>query len=144
MPDDSPLDEDQPVAYATRFHLIGMNLRYGRMYLYNWGGTKIPLVLQADGRPPTAAARAVDLLQRRPAGRPDRGLWARAGRRAAEPCTGVRMPSRRTPGGVRRSRPCPTGRDAGTVHITRQPVLITLSPEGRGCPPVVGTDAPCR
>jgi hypothetical protein len=60
---DMPLDQTRAVDYATRFYLIGMYLRYDRMYFYNWGGTKIPLVLQAAGGPPTAAARAVNTLQ---------------------------------------------------------------------------------
>ncbi|NUQ95699.1 MAG: cobalamin ABC transporter substrate-binding protein, partial [Streptomyces sp.] len=64
IPEDQPLSQARAVAYATRFYLIGMYLRYDRMYFYNWGGTKIPLVLQAAGGAPTAAARAVDTLQR--------------------------------------------------------------------------------
>ncbi|OIK03741.1 hypothetical protein [Streptomyces monashensis] len=85
IPEDSPLDEDQAVAYATRLCLVGIYLRYGHMYCYDWGSAKIPLVLQADGGPPTAAARAVDRLQHWPAARPHHVLRARAGRRAAEP-----------------------------------------------------------
>lgn len=34
------------------------------MYFYNWGGTKIPIVLQAVGGVPTNAALAVEQLQR--------------------------------------------------------------------------------
>lgn len=64
IPEDRPLDQAHAIAYAARFYLVGMYLRYDRMYFYNWGGTKIPLVLQADGGAPTAAARAVDTLQR--------------------------------------------------------------------------------
>lgn len=60
---DRPLDQQHAIAYAVRFYLVGMYLRYGRMYFYNWGGTKIPIVLQAAGGPPTAAGRAVDRLQ---------------------------------------------------------------------------------
>ncbi|MGW2865978.1 helix-turn-helix domain-containing protein [Streptomyces sp. NPDC001205] len=61
---DRPLDSAQSVAYAVRFYLIGMYVRYARTYFYNWGGTKVPLVLQAAGGPPTEAARAVATLQR--------------------------------------------------------------------------------
>ncbi|WP_345348643.1 helix-turn-helix transcriptional regulator [Actinoallomurus liliacearum] len=64
IPADRPLDQRRSIAYATRFYLIGMYLRYQRMYFYNWGGTAIPLVLQAAGGRPTAAAQAVDTLQR--------------------------------------------------------------------------------
>ncbi|MFF4506571.1 helix-turn-helix domain-containing protein [Streptomyces sp. NPDC001401] len=63
IPEDHPLDQARAIAYATRFYLIGMYLRYDRMYFYNWGGTKIPLVLQADGGHPTAAAHAMATLQ---------------------------------------------------------------------------------
>lgn len=34
------------------------------MYFYNWGGTKIPIVLQPVGGVPTSAALAVEQLQR--------------------------------------------------------------------------------
>ncbi|MGW2815944.1 helix-turn-helix domain-containing protein [Streptomyces sp. NPDC001415] len=81
---DRPLDATQSIAYAVRFYLIGMYVRYARTYFYNWGGTKVPLVLQAAGGPPTEAARAVATLQEwlagaritscghgRPAGVPD-------------------------------------------------------------------------
>jgi hypothetical protein len=33
------------------------------MYFYNWGGRKLPIVLQAEGGPPTIAARYVERLQ---------------------------------------------------------------------------------
>ncbi|WP_438289905.1 helix-turn-helix domain-containing protein [Streptomyces sp. HUAS TT7] len=58
-----PLDAARSIAYAVRFYLIGMYVRYARTYFYNWGGTKVPLVLQAAGGPPTEAARAVATLQ---------------------------------------------------------------------------------
>lgn len=63
-----PVDEATAVAYATRFYLVGLYLRYQRMYFYAWGSRKLPIVLQAEGGPPTAAARAVGLLQRYLAG----------------------------------------------------------------------------
>jgi hypothetical protein len=62
----SALDEAKGRQYAVRFFLIGL---YGRpqglerMYFYNWGGSKIPIVLQAEGGPPTGAALAVARLQ---------------------------------------------------------------------------------
>lgn len=64
IPQDRKLDQLHAIAYAVRFFLIGMFVRYDRMYFYNWGGTKIPIVLQSVGGSPTAAAHAVDTLQR--------------------------------------------------------------------------------
>ncbi|MFF2847482.1 helix-turn-helix domain-containing protein [Streptomyces sp. NPDC058001] len=53
--------------YAVRFFLVGLygrdvNLR--RLYFYNWGSGRLPVVLQAEGGRPTKAARAVEQLQR--------------------------------------------------------------------------------
>lgn len=62
-----PLPEAQARNYAVRFFLVGIYARYlnlERMYFYNWGGTKIPIVLQAVGGAPTQAALAVEELQR--------------------------------------------------------------------------------
>lgn len=53
--------------YAVRFFLVGLYARdvnLERTYFYNWGGTKIPVVLQAVGGPPTSTALAVERLQR--------------------------------------------------------------------------------
>jgi hypothetical protein len=61
------LEEAKARQYAVRFFLVGLYGRSAhleRMYFYNWGGTKIPIVLQADGGPPTGAALAVARLQR--------------------------------------------------------------------------------
>lgn len=61
------LDETTARNYAVRFFLTGLyarNLNLERMYFYNWGGTKIPIVLQAVGGVPTRAALAVEQLQR--------------------------------------------------------------------------------
>jgi hypothetical protein len=56
------LSEDQAVNYAVRFYLIGLFVRYERMYFYNWGGTKVPIVLQpVDGAPTTAALFMAEL-----------------------------------------------------------------------------------
>ncbi|GAB2594132.1 hypothetical protein Aab01nite_82630 [Paractinoplanes abujensis] len=61
------LDEMTARNHAVRFFLVGLLARetyLERMYFYNWGGTKVPIVLQADGGTPTPAARAVERLQR--------------------------------------------------------------------------------
>jgi transcriptional regulator with XRE-family HTH domain len=61
-----PLDETTARNFAVRFFLVGLyarNYNLERMYFYNWGGTKVPIVLQPDGGEPTAAARAVATLQ---------------------------------------------------------------------------------
>ncbi|MDX3533700.1 beta-galactosidase [Streptomyces sp. MB09-01] len=59
-----PLDESTASAYAVRFFLVGLYARYPRMYYYNWGGTKIPIVMQPEGQPPTRAALYVEELRR--------------------------------------------------------------------------------
>lgn len=62
-----PLDPATARAHAVRYYLTGLygrTLNLERMYFYNWGGAKLPLVLQVEGREPTAAATAVDQLQR--------------------------------------------------------------------------------
>jgi hypothetical protein len=65
------LEEDRARDYAVRFYLVGLLARatnLQRMYFYNWGGTKIPIVLQPDQGVPTEAALAVQQLQRWVAG----------------------------------------------------------------------------
>ena len=60
------LPERKARDYAVRFFLVGLLAREAnlqRMYFYNWGGVKVPIVLQADGGSPTPAARAVEVLQ---------------------------------------------------------------------------------
>ncbi|MEU0518260.1 helix-turn-helix domain-containing protein [Streptosporangium sp. NPDC006007] len=67
IPLERPLDETRARNYAVRFFLTGLwarNVNLERMYFYNWGGTKIPIVLQAEGGAPTRAALAVEQLQR--------------------------------------------------------------------------------
>jgi hypothetical protein len=62
-----PLDETAARNHAVRFYLVGIYARkvnLERMYFYNWGGTKIPIVLQPVGGVPTSAALAVEQLQR--------------------------------------------------------------------------------
>ncbi|RZQ62337.1 helix-turn-helix domain-containing protein [Amycolatopsis suaedae] len=81
------LDPDRAAQHAVRFYLAGLYAGYRRMYFYNWGSSKIPIVLQVPGGPPTKAAQHVDRLhqwlsgsrisscgQGRTAGLPDH-LW---------------------------------------------------------------------
>ncbi|MFD4638110.1 helix-turn-helix domain-containing protein [Lentzea sp. NPDC058436] len=61
------LDDVTARDHAVRFFLVGMFARkvnLERLYFYNWGGTKIPVVLQPVGGVPTRAALAVEQLQR--------------------------------------------------------------------------------
>ncbi|MFI2039339.1 helix-turn-helix domain-containing protein [Streptomyces bottropensis] len=67
IPLQKPLSRRRAADYAVRFYLVGLYARDAnveRMYFYNWGGTKIPVVLQAEGGAPTRAALAVEQLQR--------------------------------------------------------------------------------
>lgn len=67
IPLQGSLDETRARNYAVRFFLVGLysrNANLERMYFYNWGGTRIPIVLQAVGGAPTRAALAVEQLQR--------------------------------------------------------------------------------
>ncbi|WP_283136893.1 helix-turn-helix domain-containing protein [Rhizohabitans arisaemae] len=67
IPLQGSLDETRARNHAVRFFLTGLYARdfnLERMYFYNWGGTKIPIVLQAVGGVPTRAALAVEQLQR--------------------------------------------------------------------------------
>jgi hypothetical protein len=59
----APLDEATARDYAVRLFLVPLYARYQRMYFYNWGGRKIPIVLQAEGGPPTTAARYLERLE---------------------------------------------------------------------------------
>ncbi|GGU37830.1 helix-turn-helix domain-containing protein [Streptomyces lavendofoliae] len=64
---DDPLEEDTAADHAVRYYLTGLyagNRNLARMYFYAWGNGKIPLVLQAEGRPPTKAGLFVARLQR--------------------------------------------------------------------------------
>jgi hypothetical protein len=58
------LGEERAANYAVRFYLVALFVQYERTYFYNWGGTKIPIVLQALGGAPTRAALHVEELQR--------------------------------------------------------------------------------
>ncbi|MFG1604078.1 helix-turn-helix domain-containing protein [Actinoplanes sp. NPDC049265] len=67
IPLEGHLPEARARDYAVRFFLVGIMARntfIERMYFYSWGKTTVPIVLQADGSPPTAAARGVEALQR--------------------------------------------------------------------------------
>ena len=64
IPLQGSLDETMAVNHAVRFFLVGLYAQVRRMYFYNWGGTKIPIVLQPVGGSPTAAALAIQQLQR--------------------------------------------------------------------------------
>ncbi|MEU8662492.1 helix-turn-helix domain-containing protein [Actinoplanes philippinensis] len=60
------LPETMARDYAVRFFLVGLLARetnLERMYFYNWGGARVPIVLQADGGAPTPAARAIEVLE---------------------------------------------------------------------------------
>jgi hypothetical protein len=58
------LDHAKAGAYAVRQFLVGIFAECARMYFYYWGGRNVPIVLQAEGGPPTQAAWFVDRLQR--------------------------------------------------------------------------------
>ena len=63
----APLSQEMARGYAVRFYLVGIyarNLNLERMYFYNWGSGKLPIVLQVPGGEPTAAALAVEELER--------------------------------------------------------------------------------
>ncbi|MFF7259613.1 helix-turn-helix domain-containing protein [Streptomyces sp. NPDC008159] len=67
LPLNDPLREDTAADHAVRFYLTGLyarNRNLARMYFYAWGNGGIPVVLQAEGRPPTRAGLFVARLQR--------------------------------------------------------------------------------
>ncbi|MFD9480678.1 helix-turn-helix domain-containing protein [Streptomyces nojiriensis] len=143
-----PLDEATASAHAVRFFLVGLYARYPRMYYYNWGGTKVPIVMQPEGQPPTRAALDVEELRRWvhgtrihscgngvAAGLPV-GVWqCRFDRDGAEQVivwheTGTaRIPAPRKTGAVRHLdgtvSALPSDR---TVEVTTMPVLLTRAP----------------
>jgi transcriptional regulator with XRE-family HTH domain len=57
------LDDATTRNYALRLYLLALYGRFERAYFDNWGGRRIPIVLQAEGGPPTSAARALQRLQ---------------------------------------------------------------------------------
>lgn len=64
--DAPPVPPDRAAAYAARYYLTRLylqELHLDRAYFYNWGGRRIPIVLQSEGSAPTAAALAVTRLQ---------------------------------------------------------------------------------
>jgi hypothetical protein len=67
LPLEGSLQEQRATDYVMRFYLVaiyGTNVSLERTYFYNWGGTHLPIALQAVGGPPTRAALAVEELQR--------------------------------------------------------------------------------
>nr|WP_228046708.1 helix-turn-helix domain-containing protein [Saccharopolyspora sp. HNM0983] len=76
LPNEEQLDEPRAVAHAMRFYLSAFYARpfeVERMYFYSWGTPTNPVVLQAEGSPPTAAGLAVERLQSWLAGTAARG-----------------------------------------------------------------------
>ncbi|MEV0321598.1 helix-turn-helix domain-containing protein [Streptomyces sp. NPDC050658] len=76
LPLADPLDSRQGASHAARFYLTGLYARrFGveRMYFYAWGNSTLPIVLQAEGEPPTKAGLYVEGLQRWLAGAELRG-----------------------------------------------------------------------
>lgn len=66
LPLNDPLEENTAADHAVRFYLTGLyarNRNLARMYFYAWGNGKIPLVIQAEGQPPTKAGLFVARLQ---------------------------------------------------------------------------------
>jgi DNA-binding SARP family transcriptional activator len=60
---EKPLGARDANDFAVRFYLVGLYIRFTRMYFYSWGSRKIPLVLQAEGGAPTQAALGIEQLQ---------------------------------------------------------------------------------
>ncbi|MFS8097964.1 helix-turn-helix domain-containing protein [Lentzea alba] len=58
-----PVDADRGAQHAVRFYLSGLYAGYRRMYFYNWGSAKLPIVLQPVGGPYTKAAGHVARLR---------------------------------------------------------------------------------
>ncbi|WP_409495297.1 helix-turn-helix domain-containing protein [Amycolatopsis sp. cmx-11-12] len=64
VPYQPPVDPARAADYAARFFLTGLYARFKRMYFYNWGSGRVPIVLQPVGGPPTRAAAHVERLGR--------------------------------------------------------------------------------
>ncbi|MBB5853607.1 helix-turn-helix domain-containing protein [Amycolatopsis umgeniensis] len=62
VPYQPPVDPARAADYAARFFLIGLYAHFKRMYFYNWGSGRVPIVLQPAGGPPTRAAAHVERL----------------------------------------------------------------------------------
>lgn len=76
------LQGDQARDFAVRFFLVGLyglDLGLRRTYFYNWGGSRVPVVLQVEGEPATPAARGVETLERWLAGASVQGCGHGAG-----------------------------------------------------------------
>ncbi|MFF1491587.1 helix-turn-helix domain-containing protein [Streptomyces sp. NPDC058304] len=148
IPLQRPLEEPAASANAVRFFLVGLYARYQRMYFYNWGGSKIPIVMQPDGQHPTRAALYVEELRRWvhgtrihscgngvAAGLPD-GVWQcrfdRDGVELAIVWNPTGTSRLKAPWGVTAVRhlddtTSPVGTD-GTVEVTALPVLLGPAP----------------
>ncbi|MQA07769.1 MAG: helix-turn-helix domain-containing protein [Pseudonocardiaceae bacterium] len=64
IPLQRPVRPELAADHAVRFYLTGIYAQYQRMYFYNWGSAKVPLVLQPEGGKPTKAALFVEELRR--------------------------------------------------------------------------------
>lgn len=62
-PLEPPLDPELAADHAVRFYLVSLYAEYRRVFFYNWGGDRLPIVLQPNGGTPTRAARHIDELQ---------------------------------------------------------------------------------
>lgn len=59
-----PLDADRAADHLVRLYLTTVySRRVERFFFYAWGNSKIPLVVQAEGQPPTRAGLHIDRLQ---------------------------------------------------------------------------------
>ncbi|WP_433261784.1 helix-turn-helix domain-containing protein [Actinosynnema sp. CS-041913] len=61
-PLEQPLDPEPAADHAVRYYLVSLYAEYRRVFFYNWGSDRIPIVLQPDGGKPTRAARHVEEL----------------------------------------------------------------------------------
>lgn len=141
VPYQPPVDPARAADYAARFYLTGLYARFKRMYFYNWGSARVPIVLQAAGGPPTRAAAHVERLGRwldgakirscregTRAGLPE-NLWQcefeRAGEEFRIAWTHTGTARLASPGPVERLDGTRVGAEAGSVEITGTPVLLT-------------------
>ncbi|MFD5247594.1 helix-turn-helix domain-containing protein [Amycolatopsis sp. NPDC058340] len=140
VPLQPPVDPAVASDHAARFFLTGLYARFKRMYFYNWGSDRVPIVLQPAGGPPTRAAAHVERLGRwldgakirscgegTRAGLPE-NLWrCRFTRNGTEfriawaPSGTVRLSA---PGSAERLDGTRPAIESGSVEITGSPVLL--------------------
>ncbi|MER7010358.1 helix-turn-helix transcriptional regulator [Saccharopolyspora sp. NPDC000359] len=60
----SRVDPELAADYAVRSYLVSLWRWYDRSYFYSWGGSRVPIVLQTNGYPPTKAGLFVGELHR--------------------------------------------------------------------------------